>query len=627
MSISSSMNTSTLPNESTASRAAAFHYRWAWDFQSGPEDLWPLVADTNRFNRDTGIPTIARQGNVGDFIQNARRKLRLYRFGIPVEWEEEPFEWVRPFRYGVVRHYSSGPVLEMRVLVELIPKPEGGTHLVYEVWASPRNLLGLVAIPAQIGFLSARAFSQTLRQYDQMARKGVTPMTLPGKVQYAPGGHARLLALRDRMLRDGGDAAIVERLVETLETADELVLGRMRPYALADEWGLPRRATLEHFLQATRLGMLELHWDVLCPMCRNPKQSGKTLSDLGNELHCDVCHIDFTTNFDRSVELTFHPNPAIREAEAGEFCIAGPQTTPHVVIQQLLQPGEERTVYPSLEIGRYRLRTLGLPGNEFIQVTEDGLRDVGLRASRLDGWPDGELELAPMPMLRLKNATDEEQLFIFERQAWSDAAVTAAEVTAMQVFRDLFASEALRPGEQISVGSLAIIFTDLRGSTRLYNQIGDAPAFGLVMNHFDVLRDAIQDEGGAIVKTIGDAVMAVFRRPAPAIRAMLLAQKRLAEMNEPLYLKAGIHYGPCIAVTLNDRLDYFGSTVNKAARLEGLSTGGDVVISGAVEADPEVVALLEDGTLRAETFNARLKGFDDEEFMLWRVALGMGVEN
>jgi len=177
------------------------------------------------------------------------------------------------------------------------------------------------------------------------------------------------------------------------------------------------------------------------------------------------------------------------------------------------------------------------------------------------------------------------------------------------------------------VGSLAIIFTDLRGSTRLYNQIGDAPAFGLVMNHFDVLRDAIQDEGGAIVKTIGDAVMAVFRRPAPAIRAMLLAQKRLAEMNEPLYLKAGIHYGPCIAVTLNDRLDYFGSTVNKAARLEGLSTGGDVVISGAVEADPEVVALLEDGTLRAETFNARLKGFDDEEFMLWRVALGMGVEN
>ncbi|MBZ0284759.1 MAG: DUF5939 domain-containing protein [Anaerolineae bacterium] len=617
MSISSSMNSSSL----NPPRATEFHYRWAWDFQSSPEALWPLVADTNRFNRDTGVPAVAQRNAADDFIQNARRRLRLYRFGIPVEWEEEPFEWVRPFRYGVVRHYSSGPVLEMRVLVELTPKPEGGTHLVYEVWASPRNLLGLVAIPAQIGFLSARAFSQTLRQYDQIVRKGVMPIMLPGKVQYAPGGHARLLALRDRMIRDGGDAEIIGRLVETLETADELALARMRPYELAESWGLPRRATLEHFLLATRLGMLELHWDVLCPMCRNPKQSGKTLSDLGNELHCDVCHIDFTTNFDRSVELTFHPNPAIREAEAGEFCIAGPQTTPHVVIQQLLQPGEERLVNPSLEVGRYRLRTLGLPGNEFIQVTEDGLRDVRLRASRLDGWPDGELQIAPTPMLRLKNATDEEQLFIFERQAWGDTAVTAAEVTAMQVFRDLFASEALRPGEQISVGSLTIIFTDLRGSTRLYNEIGDAPAFGLVMNHFDVLRDAIQDEGGAIVKTIGDAVMAVFRRPAPAIRAMLLAQKRLSEMNEPLHLKAGIHYGPCIAVTLNDRLDYFGSTVNKAARLEGLSSGGDVVISGTVESDPEVAALLEDGTFRAEMFNARLKGFDAEEFMLWRVAL------
>jgi class 3 adenylate cyclase len=176
------------------------------------------------------------------------------------------------------------------------------------------------------------------------------------------------------------------------------------------------------------------------------------------------------------------------------------------------------------------------------------------------------------------------------------------------------------------VGSLTVVFTDLRGSTRLYTEIGDAPAFGMVMEHFDVLRNIINDEGGAIVKTIGDAVMAVFRRPAPALRAMLTAQHALAGVstgNQALRLKAGIHYGPCIAVTLNDRLDYFGSTVNVAARLEGLSSGDDVVISDAVRADPEVAELLEehDSDYVSEPFAAALKGFDAGHFELWRVSL------
>ncbi|HEX8921184.1 MAG TPA: adenylate/guanylate cyclase domain-containing protein, partial [Pyrinomonadaceae bacterium] len=89
----------------------------------------------------------------------------------------------------------------------------------------------------------------------------------------------------------------------------------------------------------------------------------------------------------------------------------------------------------------------------------------------------------------------------------------------------------------------------------------------------------------------------------------------------PLILKVGIHSGPCIAVTLNDRLDYFGCTVNMAARLEGLSTGGDAVISEAVHADPEVTDMLKSTAcdLTAEPFEMMLKGFDEERFTLWRV--------
>jgi adenylate cyclase len=104
---------------------------------------------------------------------------------------------------------------------------------------------------------------------------------------------------------------------------------------------------------------------------------------------------------------------------------------------------------------------------------------------------------------------------------------------------------------------------------------------------------------------------------------MLEAQQALAEPTDgsmPLTLKAGLHTGPCIAVTLNDRLDYFGSTVNMAARLEGLSTGSDVIISGAVYDDAKVRKLIESQGLSAVEFDMALKGFEDERFELWRVS-------
>ncbi|MBV9957198.1 MAG: adenylate/guanylate cyclase domain-containing protein, partial [Acidobacteria bacterium] len=405
----------------------------------------------------------------------------------------------------------------------------------------------------------------------------------------------------------------------------DLTLARLRSHTLADYWMLPRRAVLEVCLWATRVGLLDLQWDMICPHCRGAAQSSRSLSGLRSDAYCESCHVDFTVNFDQSVELTFRPNPAIRHVEAQQFCVGGPQITPHIVAQQMLAPGASRELKLPLETGRYRLRTPAITGGQFLSVTPDGAEELTLRATS-SGWASEELQLSPMPALKFENATEDEQLFILERMAWSDQAATAAEVTALQVFRDLFSNDALRPGEQISVGSLTMLFTDLRGSTQLYREIGDAPAFGRVMSHFDVLREAIKEEDGALVKTIGDAVMAVFRRPAAALRAILKAQRILAappDGSRPLMLKVGIHAGPCIAVTLNERLDYFGGTVNMAARLEGLSTGGDVIISPSVYADLEVAELLADSEnkLTAEPFEQMLKGFDEEQFMLWRVKL------
>jgi class 3 adenylate cyclase len=599
-----------------------FHYRWEWQLQSSPEALWPLVADTNRFNRDTGVPSVTRHASGTQTTKNAFRRLSFSRLGATVDWEEEPFEWTRPQRFGVVRRYLKGPLAEMRVLVELTPQPSGGSRLVYQVWVRPRNLLGVIAVPLQIGIISARSFDAMFRRYDQLAIDRKLPLDMPVRVDFAPGGRARLEALRRTLLDQQSSPELVGRLVEMIEHADDLTVAALRPHALADHWGVPRRSVLELFLLATRAGLLEFRWELLCPLCRGDKKSASTLSGIQAQVHCDVCNVDFSVNFDQSVELTFHPNPAVRQVASLEFCIGGPQVTPHIAVQQLLAPGSSRSVTPALEAGRYRLRTLSMQGGQFFTVAGEGLRESTFRCSP-QGWPREELQLCPTPSLHFENATCEEQLFILERMAWSSQLVTAADVTGMQLFRDLFSSESLRPGEQISVGRMTLLFTDLLGSTRMYREIGDAPAFGCVMNHFDILRDAVSAHEGAVIKTIGDSVMAVFPRPVEALKALAAAQDLLASPpagSRPLLLKGGIHYGPCIAVTLNDRLDYFGSSVNFAARLAGLSSGRDMVISDAVRADPEVSEFLtSDRMLAAESFVANVKGFDEERFELWRV--------
>ncbi|CAN5656271.1 hypothetical protein BH18ACI4_BH18ACI4_25490 [soil metagenome] len=599
-----------------------FHYRWEYELQSSPEQLWSFVADTNRFNRDAGVPALQSAEGQEKTLRNLRRRLRLSFMGVPVEWEEQPFEWIKPSRFGVVRKYWKGPIAELKVLAQLFPLGDGGTKLIYQIWATPKSLLGFLLIPLQVGYASHRKFTRTFESYDNTARAQIplAPEHLPPGL--SPAVRGRLEAQKERLLVVGAVPGVVEKLIDLIERGDNLSLARIRPYALADLWSESRRAVLTACLLGTRQGLLDMQWDLLCPLCRGPQESETSLGDISSKVHCETCRIDFTVNFDRFVEITFKPNALVRRPEVKDYCMGSPQRTPHVVVQQLLAPHTSRNLVLPLEEGSYRLRALELPGEQLVTVSAEGAETATARIS--DQVSGEDLKLTPRATLRLENESDVEHLFIIERLQWNDQAATTAEVTALQIFRDLFSSEALRPGEQISVGTLTVLFTDLRHSTQLYREIGDATAFGRVLNHFDVLKKAIAEADGALVKTIGDAVMGVFRDSASALNAILMAQQILAappEGTAPLTLKAGMHSGPCIAVTLNERLDYFGSTVNMAARLEGLSTGNDVIISRSVYDDPDVRELINSPktNLQAVPFEIVLKGFDEERFQLWRV--------
>lgn len=595
-----------------------FNYTWEFDTQAPPEAMWTRMADTNRFNRDTGIPALTPR-----VIEQrgADRHLGFDFLGFPVEWDEEPFEWTRPYRYGVVRRYTTSPLEQIVIRVELEPHDNGGTHVIYKAQVVPRNFIGMLTVPIQIGILTRRGIAHAVRRYDRELRgqTSARPKTNPSVL--TPGAEPRLQSARAALLAQGYAASLIDRLFEYITYADEISLARMRPYALADEWGVPRREVLELSLHATRLGVLDLEWDLLCPLCRGPSVSLESLGEVEKQVHCQACNIDYEVNLDRSVELTFQPNRAVREINARVYCVGGPQVTPHIFAQQHLPPRTRATISLPLEPGRYRVRTPQKRGGQFLFAEANGAPELLLLATE-DNWGDQEPRVNLEPHLTLENETTQDQLFILERWAWSDQSATAADVTALQTFRDLFANEALRAGEQFSVGSLTMVFTDLKRSTEMYREIGDAPAFGRVLNHFDVLRKAVYDEEGAVVKTMGDAVMAVFRRPVNALRAMRVAQQALAKPppdTVPLLLKVGIHTGTCIAVNLNNRLDYFGTTVNITARIAGVSDGTDILVSDTVWNDAEVAKWMGCGTdFHAASFETRLRGHQ-ELMRLWRI--------
>lgn len=170
----------------------------------------------------------------------------------------------------------------------------------------------------------------------------------------------------------------------------------------------------------------------------------------------------------------------------------------------------------------------------------------------------------------------------------------------------------MRPGDDVDIDHVTIMFTDLKGSTALYEEIGDSQAYHLVREHFAVLGKAVRENNGSIVKTVGDAIMASFSDPLDGLKCGIQIHRDFEVFNAqsgrvPVTIKLGLHVGRCISVTLNNRLDYYGTAANKAARLEGESLGNDIVFSEEFAGDPAVSSFVK--KLKAEREVASLKGF------------------
>ena len=578
-------------------------YTTSWRMSQPVDEVWRLMADTARLNEAIGIPRQSMEEIPkpdGDVERIARMKVGP----VELEWVERPYEWIesRWFRHDI-KAFRRGPFKAMCAETRL-RRDGDGTVVEYELAGS---FVGPAGLFMRLSGFLRRSAEKVANLAQQASDSG--PSEIGAFADAVPDPEVdseRLERLCDGLAQNDFSHGLARRLADLIATAMEVDVDPIRPRTLARAWEVSEREVVELCLAAVRAGVLDMSWDVLCPRCRGAKASTDLLTSLQQEVHCPSCNIDYDAAFSRNVEVTFRPNPSIRRLQMGAYCLSGPMTTPHVTGQLHVLTRNQKSEEAAFPSGSYRVRTIEPGPSADFEVTDEGFPRIHLDDDGFTIGSDHE-----RGVITLENGSARDRTIVIESRAWAGDALTGHRATTFQAFRDLFPNQVLERGDDMAVESVSFMFTDIKGSTALYERVGDGRAYEIVRDHFGALTRAVRDNNGAVVKTIGDAVMACFETPADAVRAALAAQgSRLAfgERNEEVVLKIGVHTGPSISVNLNDRLDYFGSTVNLAARLQGKSEGGDVVLSETVIADEEAMSLLTPYSGGRE--QAHLKGFE-----------------
>jgi class 3 adenylate cyclase len=431
---------------------------------------------------------------------------------------------------------------------------------------------------------------------------------------------------------------VISRLETTIRTGNDFSLFRINPIAYAKEKGMTENEAIDLFLYATKVGLFEMDWHMICAYCAHVVNSLRSMDSLHSHFVCDMCDAENNISMDDYIQVTFTISPHVRQiafhdpaslsiedfllkyhfakgiaplADGSKFEDLAAYITK---MATYIHPQESQSLEIDLPPGRLHALDIAHQTGVWVAVGDEPhpqVQNIPLQVA------DGRMQAPNLTLVSQEIASGPTTLKIAQLgeaasgktlievanlsekripvwvthyppgfQAFEipfEPFLTGNRLLTTQTFRDLFRSETVQSNEGIGVKDITLLFTDLKGSTAMYDAIGDAKAYYLVRQHFDTLGRAIADNNGAVVKTIGDAVMAAFTNPADAARAAVDMLRGIEAFNrgisEEIILKVGIHRGRSIMVTLNDRLDYFGQTVNIAARVQGLADANEIYIS------------------------------------------------
>ncbi|HNY10662.1 MAG TPA: DUF5939 domain-containing protein [Candidatus Wallbacteria bacterium] len=442
------------------------------------------------------------------------------------------------------------------------------------------------------------------------------------------------------------EVAAVSAIKKILASEKDFDCYKINAFRVAFDAGVENSDMLRAFLYATKLGLFDLNWDIHCPSCHGIPDYHKHLMGLKKTAHCDLCAINWDLDFEEQVEVTFTVNPDIRKIEYADWSARHDFASKMQFLDDILNrenrdftigacvyKNDTKTFSADFEHGRY---IYYMPSHmelggflEVSQAPSQGEQNFNLAISA-SGRFDIQRIKAFSGRINFIVTSDYPDMngFLVKPVAPRNNWVSAAYVTSQQEFRDLFSTEFLSPDTSFAIKNTTFMFTDIKGSTELYEEIGDSAAFAAVKEHFKVLIDIIRKYEGGVVKTIGDAVMAAFPVNSNAVVAACEIQSLFSSCvfrKGEIKVKIGLHRGGAITVTSNKSLDYFGRTVNIAARVQGKSDANEVLMTESVINDQAVRHYFSVHNFTAHEHEVTLKGID-KPIMVFSINFGGAVK-
>jgi serine/threonine protein kinase len=574
---------------SSTTSAARQRYEFVFELQSSPKALWPYVSNTDRLNRAIGLSQVEEHvEQVGDDVHSFGRQRQA---GFMLAWREHPYEWVYERRLAVERDYSEGPLRSFSSRVELVPH-NGGTRLTQTIEIEPRGLVGRAAAAIEVGVRTKGALKRTYERIDQLVSGKLGKSNLVDAFEASQplrrDVEDRFFALERQAVAQGADPRVIATIGEWLRTAPTPELARIRPIALARRLQLPVNVVVDTCFYAGAVGLLSPLWDVLCPTCRVPSSMQDTLKALRDHGSCDVCRVRFALDLSTSIELVFRIHPSLREAQPETWCISSPAHTPHVVAQVRLGVGERTSLDLAVPEGSYVFtgRTLGWSRTLRVRSQAPTTRwDLALSPSSSSS---SSMVLAEgRQLLELHTDTDRAQLIRLERSTPRDDVFTASRALSSPLFKRLYPHEVLADDAMVRVGSVIILIIE-----PVFAQRADVDIEQLY-SLYRRIDDVVTRHEGAVVRLHGDGVLSVFHDAAAAVQAV--TSLRTSSVN----IRAALHRGPAGAVTLNERLDYFGNSIQEAIALVARARGGELLVSDAVADERSLAAARDAGAVMA----------------------------